>query len=333
MEFAENIKLTPITLANFTANGSIGTAPTTVDLSSYIKLNQTTAGISVTIPTPTDAVLGTVLYITNIGTQSININTIPLASTDTITFIYTGTAWKQDGSSFKLLNVISFSATGTYTPTVGMKYCIVEAVGGGGGSGGCNAGSVTAIVVSGGGGGGGYAKALYTSTQIGASQLITIGTAGAAGTTVAGGGNGGNTLFGIAGSLMSCNGGTGGVLGTQAGNFPVQAIQGGLGGISTVSTGQPILLMNGESADPSYGSLNGLGTALMTGNGGSSMMGVGGRGTATFFNNTGAGGTVGVTGIGSGAGASGSSTSGTGSPTRLGAAGTAGRLIITEYFN
>jgi hypothetical protein len=223
----------------------------------------------------------------------------------------------------------SFTASGTYTPTAGMKYCEIELVGGGGGSGGSNAGSVTAIVVSGSGGAGGYAKLLATATEIGASRTITIGAAGTAGTATTGGGNGGNTIItGIA----TANGGVGGALGTQAGNFPVQAMQGGLGGTAFVTIGTPINVFQGEAGSASYGSLNGGGTALLAGNGGSSPMGAGGRGSTVFFNNLTPNGFDGVPGTGNGSGASGSSSSGTGATTRVGSAGRVGKVIITEYF-
>ena len=88
-------------------------------------------------------------------------------------------------------NVQIFIVNGTYTPTTGMRYCIVEAVGAGGGGGGCNAGSVTAIVIGGSGGGGSYARVQFTATQIGVSQTISLGGGGSGGTTTTAGGAGG----------------------------------------------------------------------------------------------------------------------------------------------
>lgn len=76
----------------------------------------------------------------------------------------------------------TFSASGTYTPTSGMKYCIVEAIGGGGG-GSAAEGSISPsnAAAGGGGGGGGYSRITLSATDIGASQAITIGAGGLAG--------------------------------------------------------------------------------------------------------------------------------------------------------
>jgi hypothetical protein len=72
------------------------------------------------------------------------------------------------------------SASGTYTPTAGMKKCLMIAVGPGG-----NGGNVTAAdEASGGGGGGGTAVKLFTSTDIGASKPYTVGQSSGNNTTL-----------------------------------------------------------------------------------------------------------------------------------------------------
>ena len=103
------------------------------------------------------------------------------------------------GSSGGTLSVVSqvFTGSGTYTPTTGMSYCIIECVGGGGGGGGAAGGSGSAQV-GGSGGGGGYARKYATAADIGASKAVTIGAAGAAGTAGNNaGGNGGDTSVGV----------------------------------------------------------------------------------------------------------------------------------------
>lgn len=55
-------------LPNFAANGAIGTAVTTVDVKTTFNINQTTANITLTLPAPTDATAGRIIYINNIGT-------------------------------------------------------------------------------------------------------------------------------------------------------------------------------------------------------------------------------------------------------------------------
>lgn len=41
-------------LSNFAANGTIGTAATTVDTKTTFNINQTTANVTLSLPTPTD---------------------------------------------------------------------------------------------------------------------------------------------------------------------------------------------------------------------------------------------------------------------------------------
>jgi hypothetical protein len=55
-----------IVLSNFAANGSIGTAATTVDVVTSYLFNQTTAGITLTLPTPTFSGLSKVVRLINV---------------------------------------------------------------------------------------------------------------------------------------------------------------------------------------------------------------------------------------------------------------------------
>ena len=73
-----------------------------------------------------------------------------------------------------------FTSNGTYTPTAGMKYCVVEMLGGGGAGGGCAAVSGNNQSVGAGGGAGEYARAVFTASTIGSVQSVTIGSAGSA---------------------------------------------------------------------------------------------------------------------------------------------------------
>jgi hypothetical protein len=120
-----------------------------------------------------------------------------------------------------------FTGSGTYTPTSGMVYCIIECLGGGGAGGGANATTSTQGSVGGGGGAGEYARGVFSATNIGASQTITIG-AGGTGVAAGTGNNGGTTSIG---SLMTANGGTGATA-TAASSIPVTAMngEGGTGG-------------------------------------------------------------------------------------------------------
>ncbi len=225
-----------------------------------------------------------------------------------------GTNWNSTAlpSAFITLNAQTFIASGTYTPTAGMKYCIIELVGGGGGGGGCATGGGSIYVASAGGGAGGYAKALYTAAQIGASKTVTIGAAGTAGTAGATtGGAGGTTSVG---SLISSVGGGGGGPGTTSSSG-----EGGAGGNPTVSSGINMAALNGMPG--CFGYSNGAGSMLSSGgNGGTSPFGGGGLGKLAT--------SVGSAGNGYGSGGSGASTL---SATSAGSAGTGGYVLVTEY--
>ncbi len=203
-------------------------------------------------------------------------------------------SWQSAGGG-TTPSIVVISATGTYTPTAGMKYVIVELVGGGGGGG----GSITNGVTAGGGGAGGYSRKIISAATIGASQSVTIGAGGAGGVNNAAGSGGSTTSFG---AIFSASGGSGGGFNTSA--------DGGAGGAGSGGD------FNATGAGGGPG-VRGLGTG-----------GVGGAGGASFFGG-GANGSV----TGSNAGTSyGGGGSGNGGNSGNGGAGSAGVVLITEYF-
>ena len=219
----------------------------------------------------------------------------------------------QVSTSGRLLAVKVFIANGTYTPTPGMRTAFVRAVGGGGGSAGLNATAATQYNVVGGGGSAGYAESLLTAAAIGASQAVTIGAGGTAGGVGLNGGNGGTTSLG---SLLTVPGGQG--------SGPVAPIStatqgmyvGGDGGAAP-TTGN---ILNTPGAPGCYGLF--LAGGILGGDGGSAVLGAGGKGLSTnSLPNPGGG-------YGSGAGGSAivSNTAG-----HSGAAGSGGILIVMEY--
>ena len=116
------------------------------------------------------------------------------------------TASPPAANGFASIAVQTFAISGTYTPTVGMKYCQIECIGGGGGGGGVGD-STSSSIGMGGGGSGGYSRKTVAAAAIGASQVVTIGAAGVAGTGAgANGGNGGVTSVG---GICVANGGGG----------------------------------------------------------------------------------------------------------------------------
>ncbi len=211
-------------------------------------------------------------------------------------------------SGFTSINIQKFTTSGTYTPTSGMLYCIIEAVGGGGGGGGISY-TGTQYQSAAGGGAGGYARLLASAATIGASQSITIGAAGAGGTSAGAGTAGGNTTVG---SLITCNGGSGGA-GSSSTSYIIAA--GGAGGTATGGT----VNVQGQPGNFGYGAVT---LYAVVGTGGSTLLGAGG--VSNQFN------LVPATPVGYGGGGCGVyGTSAAG--TYVGGPGAAGVVIITEF--
>lgn len=112
------------------------------------------------------------------------------------------------------------SSSGTYTPTTGMKKCLVIAVGSGGAG-----GDITNIdEVSGGGGGGGTVIRLFTAAEIVGHDGYTVGQSAS--------GAGNNTTFSSSPTLLTAGGGG---VGAASGNTTTlgASAAGGSGGTAT----------------------------------------------------------------------------------------------------
>ncbi|MDE1970950.1 MAG: hypothetical protein KGI50_05240 [Patescibacteria group bacterium] len=267
------------------------------------------------------------------GNTSGTVSILPQAAAGTYNFnlpITAGTAGQlltsKGGSSSAMtwtsfsLNIQVFTSSGTYTPTSGMIYCLIEALGGGGGGGGGASTDSTQVSVGGGGSTGTYAKALYTSSTIGASQSVTIGSGGTAGANTGGnGGSGGTTSVG---SLVSCPGGGGGYGGAAGVNQ--YSAPGGLGSAPTITSAVSSYTFDGTYGETGWAiSISGPVELGISGHGASSMYGGGGYSKTgaspgvSAQNNTGAGGSGCIQGF-SNAG-------------DIGGVGGSGIVIITEY--
>lgn len=171
------------------------------------------------------------------------------------------------------------TSTGTYTPTAGMVFCIIELVGSGAGGGG-TAGTVGAVFSAGGGGGGSYARLVASAATIGAFQAVTIGNPGAGG--VAGNNNGqagndvsvGALCIGKGGSPGSGSaagvfgiGGAGGVAGTGDLTIP-----GGAGGTNLAATIATVFSLGGAGGISYFG----VGGIMATNPNGASVAGTAG---------------------------------------------------------
>ena len=162
--------------------------------------------------------------------------------------------WQSDSSSGGFTSVVvqTFTADGTYTPTSGMSYCIIEVQAGGAGG-----GSTPTTVVGGGGGGGEYRRGVFSAATIGASQAVTVGAGG-----------GGSAAGGVSsvGALISANGGSPG--GEASSYGPPGA--GGSGG-----TGGDFSIPGGPGGSGSTFSLGVSNASATSGVGGNSFFGSG----------------------------------------------------------
>lgn len=222
---------------------------------------------------------------------------------------------------FSNVEIQAFTGSGTYTPTSGMKYCIVLATGGGGGGGGADA--INPGSSGGGGGGaGGTTFDFFTAAEIGASRAVTIGAAGDGGADTGGDGTaGGNTI--LAGPLLTAPGGAAGGGRTTQGT--------GAGGAGGAPTGSVFNIPGGDGGigyGVAIGGGGGDGRTATSGQGGTSFWGGGARGIATAA--TGTNSTTGVAGRAFGAGGSGAAVNNT-TTGAVGGAGAPGGMLIIEF--
>lgn len=226
-------------------------------------------------------------------------------------------------SAFTQVAIQVFTSTGanTYTPTTGMKYCIVEVQGAGGGGGGVQTAGV-AQAAGAGGGAGAYARGVFSAATVGASQTATVGTGGTAGANTGGtGGTGGTSSFG---SLISCTGGVGGA--GRNGDVTCGITDGGVGG--TASGSGVSFSCTGYKGSPGYwANLGAGGLFSIPGAGALSRLGTGAIYTPT---NTGIA-TAGSNGI-QGGGGSGANVSG-GANQQAGGVGGNGIIVVTEFIS
>jgi hypothetical protein len=244
--------------------------------------------------------------------------------------------WKWDGSEWGPVALLGaqaplgckvqfFTASGTYTPSIGALYAVIEGVGGGGGGGGV-AGVVTANANNGGGGGSGatYACRTLTIAQIGGSATVTVGAQGNGGASGANPGqNGGVTSVSSAGygTIISCPGGLGG---------------GGVSGVAQFGTGAnspgfgtgDLSIPGGPGKNAFYSNAPGTQIILACGDGGASAWGLGAKTASPGNGST----STGQNASGYGAGGSGACFNSV-AASAPGGNGYAGAVQITEYGN
>ncbi len=237
-----------------------------------------------------------------------------------VTFPTSGTLLTS-ASAITSVVIQVFTADGTYTPTSGMKYCIVEAVGGGAGGGGCATTSAVQVAGAGGGGGGSYARSVLSAATIGASKAVDIGAFGAGGTAGANNGsNGSDTTLGT--TLVVGKGGSGGTGAAATGSAAGNA--GGAGGVAGTGT----VTVVGGLGQGGIGIFQATAYNAQGGAGGNSAFGQGGafvtRIALSGSNNGGS------TALGFGSGGGGASNTISCAAT-AGGDGAPGYMIITEF--
>jgi hypothetical protein len=225
--------------------------------------------------------------------------------------------YPNDPSSIgRLLNIQTFTSSGTYTPTPGTTRIVVEGQGSAGAGGGSVATAAGQVSVGGGGGSGGRSKTLLTAGFY-PTVTVTIG-AGGAGASGANGGSGGNSTFG---TFMTCNGGAGG---GASGSAAVAGVAGGAGGSAVGGT-----IFNSTGAAGGAGLAAFAGAIAVSGAGGDSGFGSGAIPSGVAVN----GGAAAANGVNSssiGSGGSGG-VGGAGGGATSGGAGSAGAFIVYEY--
>lgn len=194
--------------------------------------------------------------------------------------------------AFSTIKQIIFTTNGTYTPTSGMKFCVVELVAGGAGGGGAESG--VGAAAGGGGAAGSYIRDIFSAATVGGSKNVNVG-AGGAGGSVSGtnGTAGSDSQFGI---ILEASGGAAGFGSTAS--TGIQTSFGGAGSPPSFSLGTATSLISGGSSGED-GTSDGTRLIGQAGMGACSYLGGGARGA---FAISGAVNGSNATGYGSGGG-------------------------------
>ncbi|MWS94791.1 carbohydrate kinase [Escherichia coli] len=215
-----------------------------------------------------------------------------------------------DGSG-RLIQCQVFKSSGTYTPTKGTKFIIVEIVGGGGAGGGCQVGYPNNAACGGGGMSGEYVKARVDNPTV---TTVTIGYGGT-GASASAGAPGGTTSFG---NTIIAKGGLGGNV-LAEGTAP--GVVGPYGAYTEPGfTGANII---GSGSGYSSPGVRYSGSLAMGGPGGDSILGAGAGSQAIVGE--------GINANGHGGGGGGACVYGGATQQRAGGSGMAGIAIIWEY--
>lgn len=220
----------------------------------------------------------------------------------------------------RLINIQLFTVSGTYTPTSGTQLIIVKAVGAGGGGGGAVGNTISGnISAAYGGSSGSYGETSMINITSISTVTVTVGAAGTASAGVAGTA-GGATSFG---SYITAPGGNGGSSGSS--NSFTNAIVGADLALTAACSGSALTIsIQGDGGKAGFILGNTQVNQLKGGNGGSSMLGIGGSGV-----NAGTAPNIGTGWGAGGAGAVAAYVAGTSAVS--GSYGKGGLVIVEEY--
>ena len=91
--------LKPLDVADLPAGGALGTAAATVDIYTTFNVTQTTASQTITLPTPTSAIAGRLVYVSNTGSTPFTFLSSTVTAGTTTQAMWNGTAWTLAGSN------------------------------------------------------------------------------------------------------------------------------------------------------------------------------------------------------------------------------------------
>ena len=286
--------------------------------------------------------LGNLATLNTVGSSQIDANSVTATELNISGNGTSGQAITSDGDgSFsytnlnlggRLVNIQSFTSSGTYTPNASALQALVYVQGAGGGGGGSDSDATTDEGGMGSGGnGGGYIQSAFIDVSAGSySSTITIGAGGSGGAGGANGSAGSDSVYNDGTISLTAKGGAGGV--TQSDNTAPDIAAPADSQSNTVSNHTPILNIGTNTAEPGTSAETTGGANISSGGkGGNSFFGYGGKGgkarnttdTAIF---------AGSDAVGFGSGGGGSATRGAvvGSDYPAGD-GAGGIIIIYEY--